>query len=277
MRNLKSIILVISILFISNNCGKSIEDSKDKNGIKNDNIKILSKENKTKFSNYKVDEDGNRIPEIKGVTFVGKPFENRDLKADIHLSIPSDNLEFKFTWVVNDKIIRGIESDTLPKEFLKSGDWVFCRAKIINAKKETREVKSKYVRILGTTPILKLDPIPEISIPGEFRYKIKAILPGEESEDPKESIEEDEENSLNDFDEGSGLEFTLLSPTDRDIFLDEKTGEIVWYVTDTLVSSLGNKIEIKFKVSNPEGGSVISSIKLSFKKPESDEVPKIIR
>ncbi len=264
--------ILLSFLLLLFYCGSSKDKIKNiDNKIKTD--KSVAKKNMTKFSNYEVDDTGERIPEIKAITFTGKPFENHDLKADVHLSIPSEDIEFSYNWFINDKIIKDNNSATLPKEFIKSGDWVFCKVKIIGLKTKTPEVKSKYIRILGTTPILNLSPIPDITIPGEFRYKIDAKLPGEESSDSAE--ENEDEDFSPDFIDNSGLVFTLISPTDKDISLDENTGEIIWFISTDLAYSLGNGVEIKFKVSNPEGGSVISSIKLSFKKPESDEEPQI--
>ncbi len=266
MKTLKSILLVLSLSLLFLYCGKknesldNIKKSKSRNGIS------VSEINNTKFSNYTIDKNSQRVAEIKAVSFAGKPFENRDLKADVHLSIPDDNLEFKFTWVVNDKAIESEETEVLPNQYFKSGDWVFCKVKMINTEIKSKEIKSKYIRIIGTTPILKMKPIPQISIPGEFRYKINATLPGEiRTENGIEDMEDPE---------NSGLEFTLLSPTDKGIFLDKFTGEIIWFISESVATSIGDRFMIKFKVSNPEGGSVISSISLSFKSIESDEIEK---
>ncbi len=263
------ILIAVTLLFCG--CGKK-ETVSDDFKVKKITDNKIAKTNNTKFTNYQVDEDGNRLPEIKAVAFSGKPFENSDLEADVHLSIPSEDVEFEFQWIVNDEAVEEIRSNILPKEKFKQGDWVYCKVKIVNEDYKSDEVKSKYIKILGLTPILNLDPIPEISVPGEFRYKINAYLPGQETEESDES--DSEENVFYDFSEDKGLHFTLISPIDKGIFIDPSSGEISWQITESIAASFKGEIEIKFKVTNPEGGSVTSSIKLSFKSSETEEDPK---
>jgi len=174
--------------------------------------------------------------------------------------------------VVNDESIEDVTSDTLPNDKFKQGDWVYCTARIITEDYKTPEVKSKYIRVLGLTPILALDPVPEISVPGEFRYQVKAYLPGQEPEE--EAGEDTEEEVYGDFPENKGLQFSLISPLNMGIFMDPATGVISWEITKAVAEALQGIVEIKFKVSNPKGGSVTSSVKLSFKSQESDEAPR---
>ncbi len=264
------ILIALSLLFFG--CGKKDRSTSDDFKIREKAEKKIAATNNTKYANYQVDKEGNRITEIKAVAFAGKPFEKTDLRADVHLSVPSEDIEFEYQWVVNDQIVEGEKSEILPKDKFKQGDWVFCKVRIVNEEYKSDEVKSKYIKILGLTPILKLDPIPEISIPGEFKYKIKANLPGQETEEGDEP--DSEENVFDDFSEDKGLQFTLISPNDKGIFIDPTSGEISWNITESIASSLKGEIEIKFKVTNPKGGSVTSSIKLSFKSLETDEDPK---
>ncbi len=258
------ILIALSLLFF--NCGKGDNTSSDNFKIRKKTDKKIAKTNKTKFSNFEIDKEGNRLPEIKIVEFTGKAFENKDLHADVHLSIPSDNIDLRFQWIVNDEIIEGIDTEILPKENFKQGDWVFCKVKILDEDYDTPEIKSKYVKIIGLTPVLNMGPIPEISIPGEFRYKINASLPGQETDN-----EDLEEGASDDFPQDNGLEFILISPTDKEIFIDPSSGEIIWNITEEIATSLSGAVEIKFKVSNPKGGSISSSIKLSFKTSETDK------
>ncbi len=257
-------------------CGKKESSSPNDLSKKKRTNPAIAKINKTKYSNFAVDKSGKRVPEIMAVTFTGKPIENSDLEADVHLTIPDENSELRYTWIVNDKIMEKIDQKVLPSEYFKSGDWVYCKVKIVNGPVETREISSKRTKILGTVPIVKLDPIPEVSIPGEFNYKIKAYLPGEKVPEENSDDMESEEFYSDDFPGETGLDYTLISPTDKNIFLDEKTGDISWFISKDIVSSLGDKVVIKFKVSNPQGGFVTSSITLSFKQSESDVEPKII-
>lgn len=266
-----TILIVLSLFFF--NCGKKDNSTSSDIMVRNNTDKKIAKSNNTKYSNYQVDKEGNRLPEIKAVTFTGKPFVNSNIQADVHLSIPSEDLGFQFQWVVNDVVVEGIDSEILPHDKFKQGDWIFCKVKIMNEGYKSNEVKSKYIKILGLTPILNLYPIPEISVPGEFRYRINASLPGQETEENSE--DKSEENAFEDFPQDKGLTFTLISPTDKDIFIDPSSGEISWEITESIAASMKGKVEIKFKVTNPDGGSITSSIKLSFKAGGTDNGPSL--
>jgi hypothetical protein len=114
------------------------------------------------------------------------------------------------------------------------------------ADRKSRPVKSKYILIRGSAPVLELEPIPEFSVPGTFQYQIKAIdpdvLPGEEP----------------------ALSFELVSPRDLGITLDPQTGQMKWELSEETIKKLKEKIEIKFKVIKKGAPEVQSSITLTF-------------
>ncbi len=264
----KHSLIFVSIMLVFFYCGKSNNGTKTISETDAGTDPVISKSDEKNHIDNKSGREEKKGFEIKSAGFVGKAFENNDLQADVKLSIPSDDIELKFRWFINDNLAEQTESDLLPKINFKQGDWVFYKVRIISNGKKSDEMKSNYVRILGTTPILNLVPVPAISIPGEFKYKINASLPGSVPD------EEDEDSILDDNSvQNKNLEFSLISPTDLGISIDSSSGEIVWNITESTASSIKDSIEIKFKVSNPSGGSVTSSIKLQFKSHETDKAP----
>jgi len=165
----KHFLILISITLFFFYCGKSDDNTKSFSEINEKTDSETVKPNNIDNSNHKIDEGEEKFPEIKSIGFTKKAFENSDLQADVHLLAPSDDIEFQFQWFVNDRIVEKIDTDLLTKDNFKQGDWVFYKVNMISAGKKSDETKSKYVRILGSTPILNLTPIPSISIPGEFR------------------------------------------------------------------------------------------------------------
>jgi len=198
---------------------------------------------------------------IKDAKFISKAISKKDLTLKATLEKPDDEVTFEYRWFVNDREIEGIKSNTLPKTEFKKDDWVFCKVTAIKDNLKSRTIKSKYVKILGTPPVLNLQLIQEFKVPGKFSYKIEALDP------------DLEDNLFLTDEEKDTLKFELISPKKEGITLDSKTGEIKWNIDNNTIKKLGNTIEIKFKISS-DGGTVTSSIKLNLKlqeEPKTEE------
>lgn len=195
---------------------------------------------------------------IKDAKFISKAISKKDLTLKATLEKPDDKVNFEYRWFVNDREIEGIKSNTLPKTEFKKDDWVFCKVTAIKDNLKSRTIKSKYVKILGTPPVLNPQPIQEFKVPGKFSYKIEASDP------------DLEDNLFLTDEEKDTLKFELISPKKEGISLDSKTGEIKWNIDNNTIKKLGNTIEIKFKISS-NGGTVTSSIKLNLKLQEEQK------
>jgi hypothetical protein len=197
-------------------------------------------------------------PLFTEVKFVSKTRVNEDLEVKPVLSgSAEDDFTFSYRWVVNEEEVPEIDSHILPKRYFKKDDWVYCIVTGTEEGGETRTIKSKFVRISGMTPMLDLAPVGNFSAPGKFRYKIRASLPTTEE--------------FFQTQESSRLKYQLISPLDVGINLDPDTGLITWDITTDTIETYGKEFEIKFKVSNPEGGEVTSSIILTFTPAEAGE------
>ena len=192
-------------------------------------------------------------PVISELKFLSPAQSKTDLELQAKLEVPDKEVRFDFRWFVNDKEITEVRTSILPSHRFKNGDWVHCRVTAIKEDMESRMVKSKYVKILGAPPVLKLGPIEEFSVPGKFHYQIRATDP---------DAVYGEENTLS---------FELISPKDLGLSLDPKTGEINWDLSEETIKKLKDKIKIKFKVIKKGAPEVSSSITLTFSQPEQQK------
>lgn len=248
-------------------CGKESEEFK----IKKDPVKTVYD---------KAPKEKEALPEITEIKFTSRRDTEHDLVVSVILSKQDQDLDFSFRWIVNKTEIEGEKTNRLSRDFFKSDDWVYCWVKMVKAGKSFREHKSKLVKIKGSIPIIELAKIGNFEIPGEFRYRINARLPKDkdyeeegtdEQSEPSVTPPEEEPEEENDEEPELKLKFELISPLDKGINLDTLTGEISWMITLELAEELGEKTEIKFKVINPSGRSVKSSIILTLKKTEKKE------
>lgn len=189
-------------------------------------------------------------PEIREVKFTTNAIAGQDLTVDPHLAIPDPEVEFVYRWFVNDQEIKDIEVNVLPPENFKAGDWIHCRIKAVKDNLESGTVKSKYIKVLGSAPILKLAPVEGFAVPGSFYYRIEAYDPA-----VGENIEAEENR----------MRYELISPLDVGIELNSETGEISWELDEDIVARLSERVEIKFKVTSAHNVAVTSSITLNFK------------
>jgi hypothetical protein len=237
MRKITTILIIALFLVF---CGT---DSKRDNETQNTQPKKQVTAKKAKHSETRK-QKGTHY-RIKDIKFASTAIANQDLVAQVEFEPADDEyIETRFTWFVNDQQIGEVISNILPKEKFKRGDWVFCHVNLVEEGVQSKDFfKSKYVRIAGLPPALNLQPVPAFTVPGVFDYKIGIANPS--SADNKR------------------LTFELLSPKDAGIELDPKTGEIQWVLSEKTVEKFGQKVEIKFKVSNLSG-NLVASISLDL-------------
>jgi hypothetical protein len=199
-------------------------------------------------------------PEIREVKFASQAIAGQDLTVDPHLAIPDPEVELDYRWFVNDQEIEDAEENVLLAENFKTGDWIHCRVKAIKNNLESRTIKSKYVKVLGAAPILKLQPVESFSVPGTFYYQIQAYDPA-----VGENIEAEENR----------MRYELISPLNVGIELDSQTGELYWELEEDTVNQLGKRIEIKFKVTSAQNVYVTSSITLNLAQQKESPEQKL--
>lgn len=222
------------------------------------------------------------IPEIKDVKIEPEKPNSQDfLHATPVLKYPDMQfVKYSYQWYVNGDAVSAAEGkkNSLDRKYFKKGDDVYCRVKAVRGKIEAKPVDSDKVNIGNSPPVMNLLPVKPFSVPGEFRYTIKA-------EDP----------------DGDPLTYKLLEPRDRGITIDRNTGLIKWYLTaapapddmtepaprpedegasaerrpepeDTDLSATPGFVTIIFEVTDNDDASTKGSIDLNL--AQGSEVPK---
>lgn len=256
---LKKLILLafaFSILIFCNNGEKSTEN------VSGPAVKVKKTEAKENVNS----EEKSEVPEIGEIKFTSPVNESNDLILSVTTKDPQAEANFNYRWFVNDQEIKGENLNLLSKDFFKKGDWVYCRVTAEENGITSSEKRSRLVKIGGAFPIIENTPPPEFSVPGLFRYTIKASVPDTLEEQLEPDFGEEENPAPR-----SKLIFDLISPTGSGIILNKKTGEITWNITKDILEKFGSSVEIKFMVTYPEGGSVNSSIILNLKPQEGEE------
>jgi len=204
-----------------------------------------------------------------------EPTSSDDIKANTTLEDPRMKpVKFQYQWFVNGEILSGIEGPHLEKQHYKKNDKVYCRVQAKRGIYESKVMKSKEIKIKNSIPRITLAPWEDVRLGGRFHYTIQARDP---DDDP--------------------LTYRLVSPLDLGIKLDPNTGEIRWNTRDIprpepaeinrdtgrrsgegldeseiSKASTGVKrrkqppsiVKIVFEVSDPDGGTAVSSIRLDL-------------
>ena len=154
----------------------------------------------------------------------------------------------QYQWFVNGQELDDVILEKLEKSRIKKGDWVYCRVLASSGPAASEWTQSDSIRVLNTLPELRLGPVGEIRVPGEFQYQ---------------AVASDADND--------GLTFALVSLADQGIVLDPKSGRLTWKLTEAAVKALGEKAEIKIAVSDGEGkaeGTIALNFTSTTKKAE---------
>lgn len=165
------------------------------------------------------------------------PFLNEGFSNDE--SILKD-VTFEYRWIVQNKEIADVKGNKLEKKYFKKKDWIQCRVRGFLKSQKTPEFRAKVISIQNSPPVLNLQPTDEFAVPGEFTYQITASDP---DNDP--------------------LTYSLIAPLDLGININTETGLIVWPINEDLAKKSPAN-EIKFAVSDNDGGKAEGSIIINF-------------
>lgn len=154
-----------------------------------------------------------------------------------------------YEWFVNGKLIPEANIKLLKNLYFKKGDRVYCSFKAVKGNLKPERLKTQKFVIGNSPPVIKETPVEPFNIPGNFYYQIKAV----------------------DYD-GDELKYNLVSPLNRGIAVNPRTGELTWYVEKRISMSEEQKtgnmdqryIRIVFEVIDTDKGRAESSIDLNL-------------
>ena len=178
-------------------------------------------------------------------------YANVDLSAEVEVAPPvPDGIAFEYRWYVNNQEVADATAATLKSGNFRKHQWIICEARALALDKASGWVQSNWVRAADSPPQLEPVAVGNFSVPGRFMYQLKA--------------------SDADNDE---LIYELLSPLDRGIELDKKTGLLTWSLDKALVEKLGETIEISLSVSDNDAKPTTGTITLHFQKKTEKKNP----
>lgn len=117
---------------------------------------------------------------------------------------PRRTVPLTYEWFVNEDRVPKVEKAVLPRDRYQRGDRIRCR---VRPAAGGRWIKSDSVTVLNAPPHFRPGRVPGFDIPGEFIHQVFA-------EDP----------------DNDPVTYRLVSPLDRGIELDPRTGMIRWRV-----------------------------------------------
>lgn len=120
---------------------------------------------------------------------------------------PRRTVPLTYEWLVNKDRVPKVEKAVLPRDRYGRGDRIRCRVRPAAGR---RWIQSKTVEVTNAPPQFRPKPVAPFDIPGEFFHQVFATDP---DNDP--------------------VTYRLISPLDRGIELDPRTGVIRWRI-DTL-------------------------------------------
>lgn len=118
---------------------------------------------------------------------------------------PRGPVRFHYRWFVNGEEIYNLDRAVLPGEHMAKNYKVYCKVKAVLGIYESREKKSKTVKIANAPPRVIMRSVEPFAVPGEFSYQVQATDP-----------------------DGDPLEYNLLAPLGKGVELDSRTGRIRW-------------------------------------------------
>lgn len=163
----------------------------------------------------------------------------------VYSGVPPEEIVFNYEWVVNNEKVSEVTGPVLEPSHFKKKAWVSCRVVPTWPGRKGDEVRSKFVRIANSTPVLTIPPLEPFQVPGELKCRFQAVDP-----------------------DGDSVSFQLISPLDQGIGLDPQTGALSWKIDEETAKRLGESIEIKVAASDDEGAKVIGGITLNTTNPK---------
>ncbi|MCX6556134.1 MAG: hypothetical protein NTW95_01670 [Candidatus Aminicenantes bacterium] len=178
-------------------------------------------------------------------------FANVDLNAEAVVVPPvPEAIDFEYRWFVTNREVADATGPILPSGNFRKHQWVFCEARATTGKKVSDWLKSDFVRIANSPPQVESVGVENFTVPGQFRYQIKAS-----------DIDNDE------------LTYELISPLDAGIELDKKSGLLTWQIDEKTIERLGETIVISLSVGDNDGQPTTGSLTLRFQKNITTRTP----
>jgi hypothetical protein len=205
-----------------------------------------------------------------------KPHSNSYVRAMAKYKTSKFNhlLRLKYEWLVNGKVVPGVNSKLLDKKYFKKKDSVRCILSILQGNKTLKKIKTKKIQIANSPPKIMDKPLPKLKVPGMMLYQIEASDPDDDE-----------------------LEYKLVAPLDLGIDLDVQSGLISWNINDGTLSLIeasrtadqglsgtsssekdtttATSLAIQFQVSDGDGGLAIGKIHLEYSSIKNKPVLKI--
>lgn len=161
--------------------------------------------------------------------------------------------EIEYQWWVNDVQAEEQTTDTLPPGLFRPQDWIFCMVQLLDDQGNIMQtLRSNRVNVIPLPPRPMLEPIPQFSVPGEFRYQIKAVDPNEPEDNP-----------------GETLTYELREPQTENIIINPQSGMLTWNIDTETAKRLEKGMEISFRIISSWGTSITSSINIKISPPEN--------
>jgi len=165
-----------------------------------------------------------------------------DISAAAQLADPdAPAVDFRYRWSVNGQEVADLEGEKLDRKYYRKGAWIQCQAQTVSGEGIGEWFKSDTVRVLNSLPALQLAPPGAVRVPGDLNYQVAASDP-----------------------DGDELTYEVLAPLEQGIVIDARSGVLSWKLTEEIVKTLGENIEIKIAVSDGEGEKVTGTITLNF-------------
>lgn len=187
-----------------------------------------------------------------------KPVSSKDIEV---FAVMTDEARKKdisllVEWKLNGDILEDENELFLVKEKFVKGDVAQCTVMASLNGRHLQTLKTPKLKVANSPPEIHPKIPGGFEIPGTFYHKIKASDPDEDE-----------------------LRYTLLSPLDRGIRLNETTGEIEWYISYQLLDKLeedaglllpaDKKRETDQEALDPERRN-IRNVKVEFMVTDSD-------
>ncbi len=216
-----SLFILFLILVIITGCSKDSDDQKGHKGVKKAPVPVAPVITKLTFENS-TPSAGDFIRVIPEVDKQRYP----------------NGYQYICRWFVNDKAVGQKPSIQLKRGTYKRGDSVFCKLKVVSdkSKLESEEFESKSITVKNSSPeTMTQEENISFRPPGDFRYRIVA-------KDP----------------DGDKLSYRLIGPLDRNIKINQESGELSFRL-----NSIDDKpLKIIVDISDNNGGSAIFTLNL---------------
>lgn len=159
--------------------------------------------------------------------------------------------EVSAQWVINTETLDRGTFFTLPPEDFGAGDFIQCRVSLKHRGELMQRRSTPQIGAAPLPPVIQSSPVSIPSIPGEFRYRIRAM-------DPPDNYAPDPATD-------PPLRYELVNPPHTGIKIHNESGEITWAMTPEIIQGMESpEAVITFRITNQFNASITGSIRLTF-------------